>query len=133
MTLFDDLARTSRVNRPETELRYHGGPLDGQAHTWPLAAVPPQIPVGPVRGPGGRQVRARRRHGRTGLLLPTPGAPAPRPGSAAHDDPAAYQLIELPDRALAIRALFQDSRGRHASLQLHVPPPAPRATVSPTP
>ena len=32
MPLFDDLARVSRVNTPETELRYPGGPLDGQAH-----------------------------------------------------------------------------------------------------
>lgn len=32
MTFFDDLARASRMRTPETELRYHGGPLDGQAH-----------------------------------------------------------------------------------------------------
>ncbi|WP_019061609.1 hypothetical protein [Streptomyces prunicolor] len=127
MTLLDDIARASRASRvhtPQTELRYHGGPLDGQAHTWPLTAVPPQIPLAPSAGrPGGRYLLAGGADDPDFSYHWTPDAPELRPGSAAHDAPTpADQLIELPAWALAIRADFQDSRGRHASLHLDVPP-----------
>lgn len=51
--LFDHLAHLSRLSTPDPELRYHGGPLDSQMDTWPLAAVPPQIPIAPSAGRAG--------------------------------------------------------------------------------
>ncbi|GAA3085665.1 hypothetical protein GCM10020000_85140 [Streptomyces olivoverticillatus] len=50
MDFLDTLARVGRARAPDPELRYHGGPLDGQADTWPIAAVPPRIQVARADG-----------------------------------------------------------------------------------
>lgn len=41
MTSLDDVARAGRSKRLDPELRYQGGPLDGQANTWPETAIIP--------------------------------------------------------------------------------------------
>ncbi|MFD7551495.1 hypothetical protein [Streptomyces sp. NPDC059816] len=41
----DAIVRANRVVAPDPELRYHGGPLDGQVNTWPAEAVPAHIQV----------------------------------------------------------------------------------------
>ncbi|MFI1204820.1 hypothetical protein ACH4VR_36230 [Streptomyces sp. NPDC020883] len=54
VNFFATVARMNRVKMPDPELRYHGGPLNEQANTWPLMAVPSQIQIA-ERGdrPGG--------------------------------------------------------------------------------